>query len=268
MLDHITPVLLTQDEAENIGRTLSKLTWAKDIVVVDSGSADDTLNIVSRFPQARVYHRPFDTHANQWRYAVNETSIATPWILRLDADYEVTDDLIGELARLDPDAPVNGYRIAFDYAVFSRRLIASLYPPNTVLLRKGRFSVWDKGHTEAWTVEGAVATLKGHIVHDDWKQTGPWVRSQIRYMEREAETLSPKSGGLRGWLRGHPPLAAIAVFFYVLFGRGLIFNGKAGLYYALQRLVAEAVLSLIVLEKALRPKAKLPNDRTPDDRTA
>ena len=54
MLNEITPVLLTFNEAANIGRTLSCLTWAKDIVIVDSGSTDETISIVARFPQVRV----------------------------------------------------------------------------------------------------------------------------------------------------------------------------------------------------------------------
>jgi glycosyltransferase involved in cell wall biosynthesis len=183
MLDQITPVLLTQDEAENIRCTLSKLTWANDIVVVDSGSTDGTLQILAEFSHVRVFHRPFDTHASQWRYAVNETAIATPWVLRLDADYIVTDALINELARLDPYAPVNGYRIAFDYAIFSRRLISSLYPPNTVLLRKGHFSVWDRGHTEAWTVEGDVATLKGGPGHGCDRRSATWNGKRRRWRQ-------------------------------------------------------------------------------------
>jgi len=56
--------------------------------------------------------------ANQWRFAVQETSITSPWILRLDADYQLTDALVAELDRLDPDAAVSAYQIAFDYAVF------------------------------------------------------------------------------------------------------------------------------------------------------
>ena len=47
----------------------------------------------------------------------------------------------------------------------------------------------------------------------------------------------------------------IAIFLYCLFGKGLILNGKAGVFYALQRLVAEATLSLMVLEEALRDQA-------------
>ena len=173
MLDHITPVLLTYNEEQNIGRTLSRLTWAKDIVVVDSGSTDGTLAVLAKFPIVRVFNRRFDTHANQWRYAAEETQISTDWILRLDADYQVSDALIAELALLDPNAPVSAYRIPFDYAILSRKLLSSLYPANTVLLRKGHFSVRDKGHTEAWDVNGPVATLSARIIHDDWKSTGP-----------------------------------------------------------------------------------------------
>jgi glycosyltransferase involved in cell wall biosynthesis len=75
MLDQITPVLLTYNEGENIGRTLSRLRWAKDIVVVDSGSTDGTLNILTAFPNLRVFKRRFDTHAKQWRYGVEETQL-------------------------------------------------------------------------------------------------------------------------------------------------------------------------------------------------
>src|SRR5580658_2541625 len=119
MLDQITPVLLTYNEAPNIARTLSHLHWARDIVVVDSESTDDTLAILANWPKVRVFSRPFDTHAGQWRHAVTETAIGTPWILRLDADYRLTDELIAEMSRLDAAANVDAYTIAFDYAVFS-----------------------------------------------------------------------------------------------------------------------------------------------------
>jgi glycosyltransferase involved in cell wall biosynthesis len=254
MLDHITPVLLTHNEEQNIARTLSRLGWAKDVVVVDSGSTDGTLAVLEKFPNVRVFTRRFDTHANQWRYAVEETQIATDWILRLDADYQVSDALVSELARLGPNAAVSAYRIGFDYAVFSHKLLSSLYPANTILLRKARFSVRDKGHTEAWDVNGPVVTLGARIIHDDWKPTGQWLIGQARYMERELDWLRVRRAGIVGWLRGNPPLMPIVVFLYCLFGKGLIVNGRAGVFYALQRMVAEAVLSLMVLEGKLRDR--------------
>jgi glycosyltransferase involved in cell wall biosynthesis len=255
MLAHITPVLLTYNEEQNIGRTLSRLRWAKDIVVVDSGSTDGTLLIVAEFPNVRVFKRHFDTHARQWRYAIEETQIATEWILRLDADYQVSDALVSELARLDPNHAVSAYCVRFDYAIFSQKLLSSLYPANTILLRKDRFSVRDKGHTEKWNVDGLIATLSTRVTHDDWKPTGHWLIGQARYMQREFDCLRVGGTGLVRWLRLRPPLMPIAVFLYCLFGRGLIVNGRAGLFYALQRLVAEAVLSLIVLEAKLRDHA-------------
>jgi glycosyltransferase involved in cell wall biosynthesis len=255
MLDRITPVLLTYNEEQNIARTLSRLRWAKDVVVVDSGSTDGTLAILAKFPNARMFNRRFDTHANQWRFAVEETQITTDWILRLDADYQITDALIAELALLDPNAPVSGYRIAFDYAIFSRQLLSSLYPPNTILLRRGSFCVWDRGHTEAWEVNGSTATLSSRIIHDDWKPTGQWVTGQARYMQRELDWLRTGKTGLARWLRLTPPLMPIAALLYCLFGKGLVLNGRAGIFYSLQRMVAEGVLSLMVLEQYLRNRA-------------
>jgi glycosyltransferase involved in cell wall biosynthesis len=252
MLENITPVLLTYNEEQNVRRTLARLGWAKDIVVVDSGSTDGTLAVLASFPNVRWFKRNFDSHGNQWRYAVEETQIITDWILRLDADYQVSDALVAELAALDPNAPVSAYRISFNYAIFSRNLRSSLYPANTVLLRRGRFTVRDKGHTEAWDVNGPVRTLNATIIHDDWKVTGQWLIGQARYMQREFDYLRVGNGGWVGWLRLRPPLMPILVFLYCLFGKGLLFNGRAGMFYALQRLVAEAVLSLMVLEEKLR----------------
>ena len=128
MLDDITPVLLTYNEEQNIGRALSRLGWARDIVVVDSGSTDGTLGELAKFPNVRVFSRGFDSHGNQWRYAVEETQIATEWIFRLDADYQVSDALIAELARLDTNAPVSAYRVCFDYAILSRKLYRRSIP--------------------------------------------------------------------------------------------------------------------------------------------
>src|SRR6185437_15773406 len=100
MLDSVTPVLLTHNEGPNIGRTLAKLAWAKDIVVVDSGSTDGTLGILKANARVRVFTRPFDNHCAQWRYAMQDTGIRNPWVLRLDADYQMSDSLIAEIATL------------------------------------------------------------------------------------------------------------------------------------------------------------------------
>ena len=129
--------------------------------------------------------------------------IATDWILRLDADYQVSDELVAELAQLDPNAPVSAYRISFDYAIFSHRLISSFYPSNTILLRKDRFAVLDRGHTEAWTVNGPISVLRARIIHDDWKPTSQWLVGQARYMERELEWLRVRERRIGALVAAH-----------------------------------------------------------------
>src|SRR5260221_13295920 len=100
MLDQITPIILTYNEAPNIGRTLERVAWARDIVVVDSFSDDETLEIVSSFSQARVFQRRFDNFAAQWNFALKETGIATERVLVMDADFVLTPALIVELGSL------------------------------------------------------------------------------------------------------------------------------------------------------------------------
>ncbi|WP_400767626.1 glycosyltransferase family 2 protein [Methylosinus sporium] len=257
LLDRITPVLLTYDEEPNIGRILSQLRWARSIIVVDSGSADRTLAILRADPRVRVFSRPFDNHASQWRFAMTQTGVATEWILRLDADYRLGDALIEELRALRPGPDVAAYEIGFDYEIFGRPLSGSLYPPKAALLRRGRFSVYDRGHAEGWRVDGPVETLAGKITHDDRKSTARFVASQIRYMAREVERLdADEPPALIRRLRSVPPLAPIFVFLYAYFAKGLFLDGRAGLYYALQRLVAESILALMALEKRMTPPTK------------
>ena len=254
MLENVTPVLLTYNEAANIGRVLERLTWARDIVVVDSFSTDSTLDIVGRFPQARIFQRAFDCHAAQWNFAAFETGAATEWVLALDADYILPQDFIDEMRALNPEGNVAGYRAAFQYCVAGYPLRGALYPPVTVLFRKqlGRFR--QDGHTHRLSLDGPVAGLKTRLLHDDRKPLSAWLVAQDRYMRLEAEKLSSTQWSALNWadrLRRIPPLAAFAVFFHAYVLKLGALDGRAGLYYALQRMLAECLLSLRLFERRL-----------------
>jgi len=100
MLGSITPLILTLNEAANIERSLAKLNWARDIVVVDSGSTDGTCEILARHPVVRVFERPFTTHAEQWNFALQQTGLRTEWVLAMDADYVLSDALLADRVRI------------------------------------------------------------------------------------------------------------------------------------------------------------------------
>ena len=85
MLNLITPLILTFNEAPNLARTLAQLFWARDITIIDSFSSDETLSIVSGFPQARIFQRKFDSFAGQCNFGLRETGITSEWVLSLDA---------------------------------------------------------------------------------------------------------------------------------------------------------------------------------------
>ena len=72
MLENITPLILTYNEALNIERTLQHLTWAKKIIVVDSYSTDGTLEILYSIPQVEVFQRMFDYFADQCNYGLEK----------------------------------------------------------------------------------------------------------------------------------------------------------------------------------------------------
>ena len=253
-LDEITPVILTFNEARNIGRTLERLSWARRIVVMDSFSDDDTGAIVARYPKAELFQRRFDSHANQWNFAIRETGIKTEWILALDADYQVPDELMREIEALVVEPDIGGYQARFLYCVGGKALRGTAYPPVTVLFRSKRAAYVQDGHTQRVRIDGRVGTLGNPILHDDRKPLSSWLAAQARYTRLEADKLLNTSFanlGAADRLRRMIVIAPAAMFFYCLFVKGNLFDGRAGLFYALQRTLAELMLSLHLLERGL-----------------
>jgi glycosyltransferase involved in cell wall biosynthesis len=246
MLDQITPLILTYNEAPNIARSLGALSWAKDIVVVDSFSDDNTVELAKSFPQVRLFQRAFDSHRNQWEFGLKEGGISTPWVLALDADYVLSDELVAEIAGLTPDAQTAGYRANFVYCINGKKLRSGIYPPVTVLYRREAATYVQDGHTQRIAVEGAIEDLHAPIFHDDRKPLKRWFSSQAKYTELEAQKLRAADPAqlaladrLRRWRFVVPPV----MLMYCLFVRGGILDGWAGFYYAFQRAMAEAMLS-------------------------
>jgi glycosyltransferase involved in cell wall biosynthesis len=265
MLDQITPVILTYNEAPNIGRTLERLSWARDIVVVDSFSDDETLAIVSRDPRVRVFQREFDDFAAQWGFAAKETGISTEWILALDADFLIGDELLQEFATLHPSEKTSGYNIPLTYCSQGRQLRSSLLPPLTRLYRQARVGFLADGHTYRLVLEGDIGNLKESILHDDLKPFSRWLDSQKKYTVLEGNKLLKadwNSLRLPDRIRRLRIVAPVAVLLYCLVYRGGILEGWGGLAYASQRMLVEVLLSVYLLRKDFRLTGKRFNPTT------
>jgi glycosyltransferase involved in cell wall biosynthesis len=263
MINQITPVLLTYNEAPNIGRTLTALQWAKDIVVVDSFSTDDTEEICKKQPQVRYFKRVFDNHKNQWNFAIGETSIKTDWILSLDADYLVPDALHAELAGLEPDNKTNAYYANFIFAIHGRPLAGSLYPPIAVLFRKGSCAYIQDGHTQRLQVQGNYGFLKNAIILDDRKTVSHWIVAQSRYAKLEADkigSLSFAQLGIPDKLRKMLVITPWFVPLYTLIIKKAFLTGWHGMFYCFQRAVFESMLTLYLMEDGIK-KASIKYDK-------
>jgi glycosyltransferase involved in cell wall biosynthesis len=252
MLDNITPLIITFNEAANVRRTLDKLVWAKRIMVVDSGSTDDTINILRTYSQVDVIDHRFVDFASQCNFGISQ--VKTPWVLSLDADYELSDEFVTELQSLAPAATTAGYRAKFIYRIYGRPLRGTLYPPRTVLYRKDQAIYRNQGHGHRVSVSGTILPFAAPIYHDDRKSLAHWFASQQRYASREAEYLlsSDRAGlGRTGRIRLAAWPAPIAVFVYTLFVKGCLLDGWPGWFYALQRLLAETIIALEIIDRRL-----------------
>ena len=253
-LSEIGVLILTYNEAPNIGRTLDALSAFDEILVVDSGSTDGTREIVESNPRCRIETRAFDNHASQWNYGLERCAPGRPWVLALDADYVLSAPLVDELSRLKPAPSTVGYRVRFRYRVHGRPLRGALYPPVIALYRREYARYIQAGHTQRLLISGAIVDLVSPINHDDRKPFDRWLTSQQRYARLEAEYLLASEGPrekvadrvrARGWL------APLAVFFYTLFWKGCIADGWAGWFYVLQRTLAEIMIALEIVDRRL-----------------
>lgn len=249
MLENITPLILTYNEALNIERTLQHLTWAKKIIVVDSYSTDGTLEILYSIPQVEVFQRKFDSFAVQCNYGLEK--ISSEWVLSLDADYVLTDELISEIKSLQSSPNVNSYSVRFKYCVFGKPLHGTLLPPRKVLYKREKATYENDGHAHRVNVEGESATLSCYIHHDDRKPLSRWLWAQDRYMIIEVKKLTqiPDSEiSLGDRIRKQKILAPFIILFYCLVLKGGILDGWHGWYYAFQRMLAETLLSIRLIE--------------------
>lgn len=248
----LTALILTHNEEANIGRTLDHLGWLDSILVIDSGSSDGTLSILAGHAAVRVLHRPFDSFADQCNFGLDQ--ISSPWVLSLDADYLIPPPLAAEIQAVirDPAASaMAGYAIPFRYCIAGRPLRSGMLPPRTSLYRTALGRYRNDGHGHRIVLSGPVGRLRQPIFHDDRKPLQRWLASQGSYLAIEAAKLrsTPSSQlSLADRLRKHTPLAPLAALLFCLVWKGGVLEGWRGWAYAQQRMYAELLLHLMLLE--------------------
>ena len=124
MAADLTAVILTRNETKNLPNCLAALQgWVSAVVVVDSGSTDDTVAI-ARQAGATVLPHPYDNAPAQWNWALQAAPVSTNWVLALDADQRVTPALRDQILTALPATPpeVAGYYVERHLIFRGRRL--------------------------------------------------------------------------------------------------------------------------------------------------
>ena len=187
----ISAIILTYNEEKNLQASLESLAgWIDEILIVDSGSTDATLAIAERY-RADIVSHPFESHARQWAWALENLAIKHEWILGLDADQRITLALRKELVHLftvehDRLGAVDGFYMKRRQVFRGQWIRHGGYYPKYLLklFRKG------KGQTEKedlvdhhFYVLGTVAKLRGDIVEDNQKEQDIafWIDKHNRY---------------------------------------------------------------------------------------
>jgi len=274
----LSVLILTFNEEMNIPRCLRSVAWSDDVVVVDSGSTDHTVEIAEAMG-ARVLQRPFDDFAHQRNWGLDQAGFRHSWVLHLDADEVVPPEMHEELLAVTREDRFAAYRMSLKL-MFQDRWIrrASMFPAYQVRLGlrdRLRFRMEGHGQRENLPIE-EVGTLETSLLHYSFeKGITDWFEKHNRYSSAEAvESLRRREQpgqslwGLFSLDRGtrwralknvssRLPFRPFFRFLYMAFVRRGLLDGVAGLHYCLLVVIYEYMI--VLKEKELRQRAQAEN---------
>lgn len=243
----ISVIILTYNEEANIEYALKSVSgWASEIFIVDSYSVDGTLEIAKGYTD-RIYQHTWEGFAGQRNWAIDNLPIRNMWILFLDADEMLSNELKREIEALfengfssDISAFTIGYRIIF-MGKWLKHGASDI--PQITLVASGQVRWLLQGEREPCEVKGKVRDLKGKIWHDDRRGLHVWIDKHNKYsstgaldlFNRKIKTENPEIvGSFKHKLWDRLPLfiRPFLYFSYRYIVRLGFLDGTAGFTYA------------------------------------
>ena len=195
----ISVAIPTQNEEANIARVLRSVSWASEIVVLDSGSTDRTLELARRMG-ARVVQEAWRGFGEQRRRSIELCT--HPWVLALDADEAISPELrksiLGEFGHGEPRHA--GYYLERHTRYLDASFGARGWHRDRVLrlARRDRLLFDDRiMHDRLW-VEGTTGRLTGPVYHFSYRDVGHHMEKMARYSDLKAKQMfdAGRRGGL------------------------------------------------------------------------
>ena len=232
----ISVPIVACNEAANLRRTLSSVAWVDEIVVVDSGSTDETLEIAAEFG-ATIFVEPWKGYGPQVNSAIDKCT--GEWILALDADEALTPELEAEIrALLTGEPQFAAYWIPRLNLILGRWMRhGGVYPdPKLRLFRRGTARLREDTEPHAtpkW--DGPSGRLKAHMLHYAY----PNLELYLEHMDRYSTASIPlvmrrgKTSRSLGAFVVNTLLNPVATFFYNYFLRLGFLDGREGFLFHL-----------------------------------
>jgi glycosyltransferase involved in cell wall biosynthesis len=197
----LSVAIITQNEETNLGACLDSVSFADEIVIVDSGSRDGTCETAKQYTD-KVFFRAMKGFGDQKQYAVDKTT--GDWILSLDADERVSQELrhsVLSLLKADADKiPFHGYRIYRRNVYLGRPIrYCGWYVPILRLFRKGSGRFNEKLVHEEIIVDGPVGHLEGDILHVPYTDIFHHLEKMRLYASLDAREVLSKDRKVLGW---------------------------------------------------------------------
>lgn len=204
----LSVTVITLNEARNIEACLASVAWADEILVVDSGSTDDTV-ARARAAGARVVERDWPGYAAQKNWAAGE--VASDWILSVDADERVSPALAREIQDVLRSAPAAaGFRLPRVTWHLGRWIrTTDWYPDYQLRLYNRQRARWKTSRVhESVTADGEVGRLRNDLQHFAYRDISHHHQTMDRYTTLAAAEMFDR--GRRAGLADlalHPPAA-------------------------------------------------------------
>ena len=183
----VTAIILTKDEERNLPGCLESVKgFCSRAVVVDCGSADDTVRIAEEYG-ADVYHHEFEYYARQFNWAIDNCDIDTEWTLRLDADERLTPEVIKACEEAMETDGVTGVTMEATLYFMGRAINHGIPKKRKLMLfRTGIGRIEDRlrdAHTEISS--GRSVKIKPRFIHMDFKDLTSYIDRYNLYATRE-----------------------------------------------------------------------------------
>jgi glycosyltransferase involved in cell wall biosynthesis len=191
-------IILTYQEEANLGVCLENVCdWAGDVFVVDSYSTDRTIEI-ARNKGVKFWQNSFENMAQQRNWALDHLPFSFNWVLFLDADELLTEELKQELTEVLPrlSQEVSGLYMRRQFIWLGRWLKrAGMYKWILRTVRRDRARVEMAGRREYMRVQGTTKRLQNDMLHDDHKGVGDWIVKHNKFASQEARELLESASG-------------------------------------------------------------------------